>query len=221
MAEGKGKLSLDSVVSNSQISHWKIRLFLTVFMLILAFIGLIITYSVSIESPISWYAWLIIGPIYAILAIVLAIYFRKNKNDLAFGVWHEIIHWIAFIVALFVLHVYVHTGLVGKFEGGLFILDILAFSVLISGIYLDATFLVVGIVLTIFALLVSILTKYLAIILIVVVILIAATITFFMIRRKAETTEDLALRRQAEKKAKETEETLETKDSKDENNNEK
>ena len=198
-------VNLNDLLKTPSPSLWKVRLAATVIMLLLALGGLLITYTTSVDSYISWYAWLIIGVLFALLSIFLAIYFhKKDPSKIGSGVWHEILHWIAFIVILFVLHVYVHTGMVGRFEGGLFILALLSFSVLISGVYLDATFLLVGIVLTIFSLVMSILTKYLALILVFVVLMAAITIAFFISKRKSAANEEVELNKAQKQKTTES-----------------
>jgi hypothetical protein len=193
-SNSKLDLEIDKIIKTPSESFWKIRMFAMAIMLVLAIAGLLITYMTSVDSYVSWYAWLIIGVLYAMLSVGLAIYFKKDQDgSLISGVWREILHWLAFIVTLFILHVYVHTGMVGRFEGGLFILAVLSFSVLITGVYLDASFLLVGVVLAIFSLIMSMLTKYMALIVVFVVLIAAVTIAFFMFQRKSISSEESQL----------------------------
>jgi hypothetical protein len=221
-SNNKLELEIDALIKTPSENFWKVRVIAMTIMLVLALAGLLITYMTAVDSNISWYTWLIIGVLYAILSIGLAIYVNKNNSSgIASSVWREVLHWVAFIVTLFILHVYVHTGMVGRFEGGLFILAVLSFSVLITGVYLDTTFLLVGVVLAIFSLIMSILTKFMALIVVFVVIIAAATIAFFIFKNKSGNAEETQLNMAKGSKSETTTSKVSTNDSSKKSTNSK
>lgn len=170
-------------------SYWRSRLLVAALMLLLTFIGLIITYIESANSIVSWYYWLAMGPIFAIIAIAYSFYLRKKKVDRITEVWHEVLHWVGMLIALFLIHVYVHTGIVGRFEGGLIIIALLSFSVFISGVYLESTFMIVGIILAVFALILSLVAKYLGMAIIALGLLMLGSGLFFLLSQRASREE--------------------------------
>ena len=162
-------------------SYWPVRLGVAVIMLLLAFIGLVFTYAEPLTSVVSWYYWLAMPPIFAILCIGFSWYLRSKDITLATSLWQDILLWIGMIIALFVLHSAVHAGFIGRVEAGVFILDMIAFATFCAGIILDPCFLMVGVTLFVFALVMIVFEKYLSII--VFAVIIVALITLYFLAR--------------------------------------
>ena len=163
--------------------HWRKRLVISIIMVVLSFIGVILVYIDPLTAHISWYYWLSMAPIFMILSLWLRFQLKKtNENVTAKTIWHEVFHWIGLIVAIYILHVYVRTGIVGKFEAGLLLIDILALAVFLLGVHLEPTFILVGLILGLCALLMAVLTKY--IIPAIIVIAVIGSIFIYVMLRK-------------------------------------
>ena len=80
--------------------------------------------------------------------------------------WHECVHWLGLVLAVYLISVFVKIGLMGRFEAGLVVLVLLALTTFIAGIYLEPTFFVIGIFLGLFALTAALLAEYLYVIMI-------------------------------------------------------
>jgi len=141
-------------------SHpWRIRSMIGLLMLILSFIGLIITDSMK-EG--AWLYWRAISPVYAILSISLGWYLRsKNSIKLRTEIWQDVLHWLGLIFSVYIVSTFVNIGLVGQFEAGLTVLVLLAVTTFLAGIYHDIIFMIVGVILGIFSIGAALLNKYL------------------------------------------------------------
>ncbi len=165
--------------------HWKPRLIVGLLMLVLAFVGLVLTYAIPIAESYAWEYWIAMGPTFAVLALALSWYLRHTSlKEKAFSLWHEILHWAALIATVFLIHFYVNAGIIGKVPASLVVLVLLSFSTFLTGVYLDTTFSIIGIVLGLLALLMGWLTQYLAIVLIVVGIVAVLALLVFLHRQR-------------------------------------
>lgn len=137
---------------------WWARLTVGIVMLILAFIGVIVT---DVVSTGGWNYWKWIVPIYAILALWLSWYERRKKETVSpITLWHELLHWIALFGAVIILEVYVRMGFLSRFLASLVALTTLSLTVFTLGIYVEWTFMVIGIALALFALVVALFIKF-------------------------------------------------------------
>jgi len=162
--------------------HWKARLIVSLIMLALGFIGLILTSIKSIASFQTWYYWLAMGPIFAILTIWLSWHLRRQDlKQKSLSLWHDCLHWAGLIGAVLIIHIFILSGILGRFEAGFVVLALLSFSCFTSGIYFERTLIFVGITLALMAILVSLLTQYIAVIL-MVVLAVAALLIFIKVR---------------------------------------
>ncbi len=128
-------------------------------MLILAFIGLVIT---DVKSTGGWNYWLWVVPIYTLLALWLSWYLRRKEHSLSLvSIWHELLHWATLGASVVLVSVFVEQGLLGRLIASLFVLTLLSQAVFLAGIYIDTTFLGIGVTLAIFAWLVALATEYL------------------------------------------------------------
>lgn len=137
---------------------WKVRLGVAIAMLLLAFIGIMVT---NILSTGGWAYWRTIVPLYAVLALFLSWYVRRTMDVVKpVTLWHEVLHWIGLILAIFLVEIYVHTGLLSRTLASLFALTLLSLTVFTIGVYIETTFILVGIILGMFAAIVALTIQY-------------------------------------------------------------
>lgn len=138
--------------------HWKMRLFIALVMLILAFIGLIVS---DLHQNGAWVYWRIMVPVFALLSIFLSSYLRwQGAFKTAITIWHELLQWFGLALAVYLISKYVTIGLMGRFEAGLAVLTLLALTIFIAGIYVEMTFVFIGLLLGFFAAAAAMLTAY-------------------------------------------------------------
>lgn len=138
---------------------WWARLGVGIAMLIVAFIGVILT---DLESSGAWDYWKWTVPVYALLALWLSWYIRRTKSTVSpITLWHELLHWVGLFAAVFLVSLFVEMGLLSRALAGLFVLTLLSLNVFTIGIYTESTFLLIGVVLGVFAALVAIAVKFL------------------------------------------------------------
>ena len=139
--------------------HWKMRLVIGLIMLGLSFIGLIVS---DIRQDGAWTYWRVMVPVFALLCLFLSWYLRhKQLLKSPATIWHELIQWAGLALAVYLISVFVNIGLIGRFEAGLVVLILLSLNTFITGIYVEATFFVIGIALGLFALAAALLAEYL------------------------------------------------------------
>lgn len=138
---------------------WGARLGVGIAMLVLAFLGIAIT---DLRTEGGWEYWKWTVPLYAIMALWLSWYERRTKETLTpITIWHEALHWFALFAVIVLVEIYVHMGLLSRSLASLFALTLLSLTVFTIGIYVEKTFLLIGIVLGIFAAVVAIAIKFL------------------------------------------------------------
>ena len=140
-------------------SHpWKVRLGVGLTMLLLAFIGMVVT-DVRTEGGWSYWKWIV--PVYALLALWLSWYVKRQKQTVSpITIWHEILHWVGLICVIYLVSHLVQVGTISRFIAGIFQLILLSFGVFLAGIYIEPMFILIGIVLGIFALITALLVQY-------------------------------------------------------------
>jgi hypothetical protein len=138
-------------MNEEQAAHpWRARCIVGISMLLLSFIGLIVT---SIWQNKGFYYWLCLTPILAISCLWLSWYLRHKKHKTTvIEIWHEILHWASMIAAVWIIWKFVSMGVLGRFEAGLVIVTILSLTTFIAGVYIDISYIVIGIALGLFAL---------------------------------------------------------------------
>lgn len=143
-------------------SKWRVRLGVSIVLLVLSFVGIIVTSFISRWSLTYW-GFMI--PVFALLCLWLSWIDYHDKHKFSgITLWHEFLHWIATLAAVYIVAVFVHNGLVSNITAGLFVLMLLALSIFLAGIYIDVTFLLIGALLGTFALTAVLFFKYLLII---------------------------------------------------------
>ena len=168
-------------------SHWKSRLAIAIIMLTLTFIGIVIAWIEPIAAMSSWYYWVGMAVLFALMSVGYSAYTRyHNLAREGSNLWHDVLIWIGLLIAFFVIHIIIHQGIIGRLEGGIVILNTLGLGVFCSGVVVDYIFALVGITIFIFAVCMALLTKYMAII-IVVVGVIAVLTAIYLARQGSDT----------------------------------
>lgn len=127
----------------------KLRLVIAFVLLTLSFIGVIIT---DIKKDGAWEYWRFLCVVFACLSLALSWHLRRKgwKTPL-FTLWHELAHWIGLLGGIFVASYFVRIGFIGRFEASLLILLLLALATYLVGVYTEPTFILLGIILGVFA----------------------------------------------------------------------
>ncbi len=159
----------------------RMRLIISLVMLILAFVGLVIS---DVHQDGAWDYWRIMVPVFAVLCLFLSWYLRRKKHVItATTIWHEVVHWLGLFLAVYLVSLFVDIGIIGSFQAGLVTLILLALTTFIGGVYVEITFLVIGVALGFFALGAAYLTEYLYSIMLPITVVVAL-ILFLLARRR-------------------------------------
>ena len=141
-----------------QTHPWKARLSVGILMLVLAFLGMVVT---DVHTTGGWEYWKWIVPVYAVLALWLSWYTKRQLKTISpITVWHELLHWAGLICAIFLVSHLVQIGTISRFIAGIFHLILLSLAVFLAGIYIESILILIGIILGIFALLTALLVEY-------------------------------------------------------------
>jgi hypothetical protein len=143
---------------------WRARIVIAVFMLALAFIGIVVT-NLQIEGGWNYWRWVV--PIYALLSLWLSWYMRRQMQTIApYTLLHELCHWICVLISVYITSLYVHLGILSRLSAGLIQLNLLSLGVFLAGVYIERSMLIIGLVLAALAIFSAILTQYLYLIMI-------------------------------------------------------
>jgi hypothetical protein len=138
---------------------WWARLGVGISMLILAFIGIVVT---DLHHSGGWEYWKWTVPLYAVMALWLSWYERRTRDTVSpITIWHEMLHWFGLFAVIVLIEVYVHMGLLSRSVASLVALTLLSLTIFTVGIYIESTFLLIGVILGIFAAVVAIAIKFL------------------------------------------------------------
>ncbi len=128
-------------------------------MLFLAFLGMVVT---DIRQSGGWDYWKWVVPVYALLALWLSWYVRRQMQIITpITLGHEVLHWLGVIAAVFMVSFFVHLGIISRFIAGIFDLTLLSLGVFLAGVYIEATFIFIGIVLGLLAAMSAFVVQYL------------------------------------------------------------
>lgn len=165
--------------------RWKARLFVSLTMLALAAIGLVV---MDLHARSYWVFSQIMAGLYAALCIWLFWYLNRGEHKVhGSTIWHQILHWAGLLLAVYITSIFVQTGVMASVQAGLMTLTLLALTIFLSGVYTDASFILIGITLAIFAVGAALAQAYLSA-LMIPVILIAAIVIYIMIHREKKQT---------------------------------
>lgn len=138
---------------------WKARLIVGIIMLFLAFLGMVFT---DVFSTGGWDYWKWMVGIYALLALWLSWYVRRQRETISpITLGHELLHWVGVVAAVFLVSYYVYLGIISRFVAGIIDLTILSLGVFIAGVYIESTFILIGVVLGVLAVLSAVVAEYL------------------------------------------------------------
>ncbi len=161
---------------------WGARLAVGTVMLLLAFFGIIVT---NIATTGGWAYWRAIVPVYAAMALWLSWYERRTHDTIRpITLWHELLHWVGLFFAIFLVEIYLHSGLLSRSMASLFALTMLSLTVFTIGVYLETTFILIGIILGLFAAIVAVAIKYLYAFTIPALLIGIAAISYVIWQRK-------------------------------------
>ena len=143
-----------------KVSHpWEAKIAVAILMLALAFLGMITT---DIHSTGGWDYWRWVVPVYALLALWLSWYVKRKTQVLSpITLWHELFHWAGVILAVFLVTCFVNLGSLSRFNAGLFDLTLLALGIFLAGVYIESTFILIGLILGLFAYMAAFVAQYL------------------------------------------------------------
>ncbi len=159
---------------------WRMRAIVALAMIILSFVGLVVS---DVRREGAWNYWRIMVPVFALLCLFLSWYLRRRKHALTTAtIWHELAQWLGLALAVYLVSVFVGVGLIGRFQAGLVILILLALTTFVTGIYIEPTFLVIGLLLGLFAAGAALLAAYLYTVMLPITLVVAAFL-FWMVRR--------------------------------------
>lgn len=172
-------------MANDNFQHaWKVRFAVSVIMLALAFLGMIVT---DLKSEGAWHYWRIMTPVYAVLSLGLSLYMHHRKlRSAAFTIWHEIVHWAGLLLAVYLVSNLVQMGFMSRYMAGVQVLLLLALATFLAGVYIEVTFIVVGLVLGLLVAGIGFLNQYVYSILLPVVIVAILVILFIIHKIKSK-----------------------------------
>ena len=161
--------------------HWKARLFISLILLVCSILGVLIT---DFAPSLAWHYWLLMVPFFAILCIWLGWYVARKHHISGVTIWHEVLHWFGLLIAVYIVSIVVHSGIISYLTGALFVLILLSLTVFLAGVHFDAMFMLIGFLLALLAAGSVYFIKYLTIILIPLAIVIGAFLIWRYIGKK-------------------------------------
>jgi hypothetical protein len=181
MTEDNFDVVIDPLLDEKPPS-WKPRFIVGIIMICLAFIGMIVTH---VKADGAWLYWRIMTPIYAALCIGLSIYMRnKEIRKSIWTIWHEIFHWIGLLLAVLLVNVLVQMGFSSRYQAGIEVLLLLSLSTFLAGVYTEPSFIIIGIALGLFIVVIAFLNQYLYFILVPVILFAILSLYWMSSRRK-------------------------------------
>lgn len=86
----------------------------------------------------------------ALLALALSWYERRQRETIRpITLFHELLHWLGLIAAVFLISYFYHLGIISRFASGLFVLTIFSLATYLAGIFIEPSFFFIGLVLAI------------------------------------------------------------------------
>ena len=164
-------------------NEWKARFAVGVIMLGLAFFGVFFS-DIKVKGGFDY--WRIMSPVYAVLSIGLTLYLKHmNLKESLVTIWQEVLHWSALVGAVYLVSTLVGMEFISRMQAGVQVLMLLALSTFLAGVYLEATFIVVGLTLALMVVTVTFFDVYLYVIPLPLIGL-ALIALYFIARRKKE-----------------------------------
>lgn len=170
-------------------SHpWEARFLVGLIIMILGFIGLVLT---DLKQDMAWHYWRMLAIVNALLCLWLSWYTQRKQHVVTLSLfWKEILHWSGLILSVYLVTVLVDgVGIEGRFLGSLQIITLLALSTFLAGVYTEPTLMAIGILLGVFCLGISMFAQYLYSVLLPITVF-AALILFWVVKRKRKRATD-------------------------------
>jgi hypothetical protein len=166
---------------NNALHPWTARFAVGIIILLLTFIGLILT---NMKASGAWRFWQITTVIIALLALGLSFYLKhKNAISTPALIWHELLHWLGLIGSVYIMSIYVDIGIISPFLGTLGVIILIAQAIFLAGIYIESTFLFIGVVLGLFAISIAWMETHIFLFIVPILIIAIVALGFFL-RRK-------------------------------------
>ena len=166
---------------NNALHPWTARFAVGIIILLLTFIGLILT---NMKASGAWRFWQITTVIIALLALGLSFYLKhKNAISTPALIWHELLHWLGLIGSVYIMSIYVDIGIISPFLGTLGVITLIAQAIFLAGIYIESTFLFIGVVLGLFAISIEWMETHIFLFIVPILIIAIVALGFFL-RRK-------------------------------------
>jgi hypothetical protein len=141
--------------------HWKIHIAIALLLVLLSFMGVLLT---SFMPAIVWQYWNISIPIFALLCMLLNLWDAHSNTFQFKSLLREIFHWGGILLTIYLVSIFVRYGLVSNIDAGLFVLTLLALGAFMAGIYLNKTFYIISFIQALFVCSTVLFIKYLIII---------------------------------------------------------
>ncbi len=137
---------------------WRWRLLTCIAMFVLASVGVVLT---VLKQEMSWNYWRLLSCLFALISLALSFYLKKSKETRSLvTIWHEIFHWIGLVFSVGLLSNMVRIGILSPFAASIQALVLLSLATFLAGVYIEKTFLFIGVLMGLFALLLSYISVY-------------------------------------------------------------
>ena len=166
--------------------NFRARIIIASLMLALAFICLIL---LDVHSHAFWFYIKVMCSCYAILSIWLNWFVNRNNRAMTIiSIWHQILHWLGLLIMIYIVTTLVSSGMLSSSQAAMVTLILLAFSTFIAGVYTDATFMLIGLTLSAFAIGTALVKNYAPLILspIIAIAALAILLLLYLQRRKEQ-----------------------------------
>jgi hypothetical protein len=177
-------------IPKAPMTYTQLRVISALIMIILGFIGVIIT---DIAKGGAWKYWEFLCVVYALISLLLSWHVKRRKwKTSVLTIWHELAHWMGLIGALFIVSYFVEIGLVSRFIASLLALLLLTLATYLAGVYIETTLIFVSVILGIFALGIAFTAQSLYTILLPLTITVAGILVVYIYRahKKRSSTQD-------------------------------
>src|SRR3972149_3450015 len=171
------------VKKSFSFSHhpFKARFFTGLFMILLAFIGLIVT-EVKKDGGLDY--WIVVSVLYVFSSLFLSWYLRHKEESHAVAlIWHEIFHWFGLLLSVYLVTELVRIGMLNRFAASLVVVTLLGLSTFLAGVYIEKTFLLIGLLMGGIVVLIAFLTEYIYFFSIPLALVLIGLLFFFSRRR--------------------------------------
>ncbi len=161
--------------------RWKVRLVVVLTILVLSFIGIVIA---AFNPSGSWLYWRYVVHLMAILSLWLTWYMRRNLQQGGVGFWRVFLHWLGALITIYILAALVDIGVVGNLAAGMLGMELVGLSFYLAGLYIDMSYVFIGIILALFALADAFFSTYLPVLMLPLVVIVALIVWYVVLRTR-------------------------------------